>query len=118
MKLLRNWTHQWPFPEHLGLPPAMMMALANWLMCWTAPRLLVNAEEISDVDTTGADQLIKLKQDLTKLSIRFSLAHVKGVVLDLLEVTGAVEVIGAENIFESVQDGIDALLDQASQTES
>jgi SulP family sulfate permease len=69
--------------------------------------VLVNAEEINDIDTTGADQLIKLDEDLEELDIRFGMAHVKGAVRDLMDVVGVVEMIGEENIFESVQDGID-----------
>ncbi len=76
--------------------------------------VLVNAEEINGLDTTGADQLIKLKEDLDKLNIRFGLAHVKSAVRDLMGVTGAVEVIGEKNIFESVQDGIDDFLEWGS----
>ncbi|MGB3717505.1 MAG: sulfate permease [Candidatus Promineifilaceae bacterium] len=76
--------------------------------------VLVNAEEINDIDTTGVDQLIKLNEDLDKLDIRFGMAHVKGAVRDLMNVIGAVEEIGEENIFESVQDGIDDFLERRS----
>jgi high affinity sulfate transporter 1 len=76
--------------------------------------VLVNAEEINGLDTTGADQLIKLKEDLDKLNIRFGLAHVKSAVRDLMGAAGAVEAIGDENIFESVQDGIDDFLEWGS----
>ena len=76
--------------------------------------VLVNAEEINDIDTTGVDQLIKLNEDLDKLDIRFGIAHVKGAVRDLMDVIGAVDIIGEENIFESIQDGIDNFLERAS----
>ena len=76
--------------------------------------VLVNAEEINGIDTTGVDQLIKLREDLDKLNIRFGMAHVKGAVRDLMSVTGAVEAIGDENIFESVQDGINDFLERGS----
>jgi MFS superfamily sulfate permease-like transporter len=72
--------------------------------------VLVNAETINDIDTTGVDQLIELNDDLEKLDIRLRLAHVKERVRDLMDVAGAGEAIGEANIFESVQDGIDDYL--------
>ena len=61
--------------------------------------VLVNCEAINVVDTTGADQLIKLHNGLERQGIDLRLAYVKDQVRELLIRSGAEAIIGPENIY-------------------
>ncbi len=74
--------------------------------------VLVNCESINTVDTTGADQLAKLHDELERQGIDLILAYVKDPVRELLIRSGAEAIIGPENIYESVADGANAYLDK------
>lgn len=73
--------------------------------------VLVNAESINTIDTTGADMLVKLHDQLERQEISLCLEHVKDPVRDILVRYGAEEAIGSENIYESVVDGVQDFTD-------
>jgi len=72
--------------------------------------VLVNAETINDLDTTGADQLILLQRELALEGIKLSFAEVHDPVREMMRHTGVEETIGPENYHGSVDDGVRAFL--------
>jgi len=75
-------------------------------------RVLVDGETLNDIDTTGADQLIKLHGDLERDGIELTFAEVRDPVRDMMRRSGAEEVISAENFYGSVDEGVRAFLNR------
>jgi SulP family sulfate permease len=73
-------------------------------------RVLINAETMNDIDTTGADQLSDLYESLEKDGIDLVLAKVKDPVRKMMRLSGAEEVIGADNFYASVSEGVKAYI--------
>jgi high affinity sulfate transporter 1 len=73
-------------------------------------KVLVNAETINDLDTTGTDQLIKLQEELIKDGIQLAFAEVKDPVREMMRLSGAEEAIGTENFYPTVSAGVRAFL--------
>lgn len=71
-------------------------------------QVLISAETINDIDTTGIDQLLKLHQELTRQGIVLTFARVHSRVRGMLNRSNAIDVLGAEHFYESISDGIDA----------
>jgi SulP family sulfate permease len=74
--------------------------------------VLVNAETMNDIDTTGTDHLIKLHESLEKDGIGLAFAKVKDPVREMMRQSGAEEVIGAENFYHSVSAGVRAFIEK------
>jgi high affinity sulfate transporter 1 len=75
-------------------------------------RLLINAETMNDIDTTGTDQLTHLYESLEQDGIDLAFAKVKDPVRDRMRRSGAEEVIGADNFHTSVSEGVRAYLQE------
>jgi MFS superfamily sulfate permease-like transporter len=73
-------------------------------------KVLVNAETINDLDTTGTDQLINLQEELSREGIQLAFAEVKDPVREMIRLSGAEEAIGTENFYPSVSAGVRAFL--------
>lgn len=73
-------------------------------------KVLVNAETINDLDTTGTDRLIKLNEELQRDGIQLAFAEVKDPVREMMRLSGAEEAIGADNFYSSVSAGVRAFL--------
>ena len=73
-------------------------------------KVLVNAETMNNMDTTGTDQLIELQEDLEKDGIQLAFAEVKDPVREMMRMSGAEEAIGADNFYPSVSAGVRAFL--------
>jgi MFS superfamily sulfate permease-like transporter len=73
-------------------------------------QVLVPAQQINHIDSTGADQLGKLQAELGAKGILLSFAEVKSALLEAMRRTGLEERIGADNFYESIHDGVQALL--------
>ncbi|MFC2046473.1 SulP family inorganic anion transporter [Chloroflexota bacterium] len=73
-------------------------------------RVLVDGETLNDIDTTGVDQLIKLHGDLERGGIELTFAEVRDPVRDMMRRAGGEEVIGTENFYGSVDEGVRAFL--------
>jgi high affinity sulfate transporter 1 len=76
----------------------------------TVREVLVNAETMNNIDTTGTSQLIKLQKDLEKAGVHLTFAKVKDPVRDMMRLSGAEEVIGVDNFYPSVSAGVRAFL--------
>jgi MFS superfamily sulfate permease-like transporter len=76
----------------------------------TVQEVLVNAETMNNMDTTGTDQLIKLREELEKDGIQLAFAKVKDPVREMMRLSGAEEAIGTENFYPSVSEGVRAFI--------
>ena len=75
-------------------------------------RVLINAETMNDIDTTGTDLLIGLYESLEKDGIQLAFAKVKDPVRKMMRLSGAEEAIGADNFYASVSEGVRAYLQE------
>jgi SulP family sulfate permease len=76
----------------------------------TILEVLVNAETMNNMDTTGGEQLINLHEELEKDGIQVAFAKVKDPLREMMRKTGVEEAIGPENYHGSVDDGVRAFL--------
>jgi SulP family sulfate permease len=74
--------------------------------------LLIDAEGMSDIDTTATQQLGELLDDLDAVGIDVSWARVRQPVIDMLERSGLMDRIGSDDIFLEVDDAVADFLDQ------
>jgi SulP family sulfate permease len=78
----------------------------------TVQGVLINAETMNEIDTTGTDILIDLSESLDKDGIHLALAKVRDPVRVMMRLSGTEEAIGAENFYASVSEGVQAFLHQ------
>jgi high affinity sulfate transporter 1 len=65
-------------------------------------RLVVAGEPITDVDSTSADMLLELRDDLAAMGVTLALAEVKGPVMDRMRALGVVERIGEDELYPTI----------------
>jgi SulP family sulfate permease len=78
--------------------------------------VLIPAQQINQLDSTGADQLAKLQAELGAKGIAFSFAEVKSAMQAVMRRTGLEGKIGADHFYESIQDGVQAFLKRQEKT--
>ncbi len=71
-------------------------------------QVLISAETMNDIDTTGIEQLLKLHQELNRQGITLTFARVHSRVRGMLRRSGAEAAIGAENFYDAISDGVTA----------
>ena len=72
--------------------------------------VLIDAEAMNDIDITGADRLIKLNTELNSKNIVMFLSHVRDPLRDKMRRMGVEDAIGADHIYETTRDGVDAFV--------
>jgi high affinity sulfate transporter 1 len=72
--------------------------------------VVVEAQQINQLDSTGADALEKLKDELDVKDIVFSFAEVKSGVKEAMRRTGLENIIGADNFYKSLEEGVQIFL--------
>jgi SulP family sulfate permease len=77
--------------------------------------VVIDAESIGDVDSTGAGALADLADALEERGITLSFARLKAAVSEYLDRAGVLEKVGAEHVYLEVDDAVDAF--EASRTE-
>jgi SulP family sulfate permease len=77
--------------------------------------VVVDAEAIGDVDSTGAGMLADLADSLRERGITLSLARLKSAVSEYLDRAGVMEKVGAEHVYLEVDDAVAAY--EASRSE-
>jgi SulP family sulfate permease len=70
--------------------------------------VILDAESISDFDSTAAEALENLDADMERRSLELWVARANGPLRDLLQVTGMTARIGEENIYPSVRAAVTA----------
>jgi len=71
--------------------------------------VLINAEAITDLDTTGVDVLDRLREDLEVTGTRLAFARVRNPVLRMMQRTGFADRLGEDNIFLTVDAAVTEL---------
>ena len=69
--------------------------------------IILDAEVINNIDSTGASTLRELKEKYNKIGIDFYITNVKGPVRDALAKSKLTDAIGSENFFMSIQQAVD-----------
>ena len=72
--------------------------------------VLIDAEAMNDIDITGADRLITLNTELNSKNIVMLLSHVRDPLRDKMRRMGVEDAIGADHIYETTRDGVDAFV--------
>ncbi len=80
--------------------------------------VLVPAQQINDIDSTGTDLLAKLLDELSTEGVVLSFAEMKCAPLKVLRGVGLEERIGAERFHASIEDGVQAFLRRQEDTKS
>jgi MFS superfamily sulfate permease-like transporter len=78
--------------------------------------VLVAAQQVNQLDSTGADQLAKLQAELATKEIVLSVAEAKAALREMMRRTGLEEKVGTEHFYESIEDGVQAFLQRQQQT--
>jgi SulP family sulfate permease len=71
--------------------------------------VLVNAEAITDLDTTGVDVLSRLLEDLAAADVTLSFARVRSPIREMMRRTGLEEKVGPDRFFLQVDEAVEAL---------
>jgi len=69
--------------------------------------LLLDAEAIPDIDTTAADTLKEIHQELSGKGITLAIARANRPLRKTMQLTGLEDLIGEENFYPSVRTGVD-----------
>jgi sulfate permease, SulP family len=70
--------------------------------------VIIDAEAVSDFDSTAAEALENLNGDLERRGVELWMARANGPLRDLLQVTGLTDRIGQQNIHLSVRAAVTA----------
>ena len=70
--------------------------------------VLVDAEPMSIIDTTGCDMLIKLQSQLADMGITLAFARVRDPLRDMMNRAGVEAAVGPERFFDRVRHGVKA----------
>jgi SulP family sulfate permease len=104
-------------PLFFANAPYLMDQIRDLISTSTADQpikwLLFNARAIPDIDTTAADTLKQIHQELQEKGITLAMARVNKHLRETMRLTGLEDLIGAENFYPSVRAGVDAFKGQS-----
>jgi SulP family sulfate permease len=83
-----------------------LIATANPPYEW----ILIDAESIYNMDTTAVQGIEELIEDLNAMNIVLAFARLRQAVRETMNAAGLIEMIGEENIYLEVDDGVSAFL--------
>jgi SulP family sulfate permease len=72
--------------------------------------VLIDAESIHDIDTTAAQGLEELIEDLRADGLKVVFARLRNAVRTIMDAAGLIDLIGEDNIYLEIDDGVDAFL--------
>jgi uncharacterized membrane protein YidH (DUF202 family)/anti-anti-sigma regulatory factor len=75
-------------------------------------QVLIAAQQINQIDSTGADQLARLAAELEAKGIMVSFAEAKSALREVIRRTGLECQVSAEHFHESIEDGVKAFLER------
>jgi high affinity sulfate transporter 1 len=78
--------------------------------------VLIPAQQINQVDSTGSEQLGRLRAELERKGIAISFAEVKRGVREIIRHTNLEETIGADRFYESIEAGVRDCSQRLAQT--
>ena len=79
--------------------------------------VLVDCHTMNLIDTTGANALIGLSEELREKGIRLSLARVRDHVREHMRQTGVEQALGVDRIYDTLTDGVRAFVEHGSQAD-
>ena len=71
-------------------------------------QVLIDAETINLMDTTGAEMLRELQTSLDKKGITLAFARLRDPVKDKMVLAGVVDAVGADHFYDTVLEGVEA----------
>lgn len=74
--------------------------------------VLIDAESIHDIDTTAVQGLEELLEDLRDAGVHVAFARLRQAVRDVIEAADLIDVIGEDNIYLEVDDGVTAFINR------
>ena len=97
-------------PLFFANAPYLMAQIRNLISTADQPIqcLLLDAEAIPDIDTTAADTLKQLHQELREEGIALAIARANKPLRETMRLTGLEDLIGAKNFFPSIRSGVQA----------
>jgi high affinity sulfate transporter 1 len=79
--------------------------------------LLLNAEAIVEIDSTAAEMLLALPQELAGRGVRLALTRVKRMLRDQLAVAGVLELVGTDHVYPTIPTAVAAFHARREQRE-
>ncbi len=79
-------------------------------------QVLIDAETINLLDTTGAETLLELQTSLDQKGITLAFARVRDPIKDKMALTGVVDVVGADHFYDTVPEGVEAFGNTSQET--
>jgi SulP family sulfate permease len=76
--------------------------------------ILIDAESIHDMDTTAVQGLEELIEDLEDAGITLAFARLRNAVRVIMTSAGLIDMIGEENIYLEIDDGVTAYLERST----
>ena len=76
--------------------------------------VVINAEAITDLDTTGVDVLDRLREDLDATGTGLAFARVRNPVLRMMQRTGLIERLGEDDVFLTIDIAVQELAERVS----
>jgi high affinity sulfate transporter 1 len=72
--------------------------------------VLIDGESINGIDATAINTIVELNDELERKDISLRFARVRANVMEIIQRAGLDEIIGREDIYTSVHEGVDAFL--------
>jgi high affinity sulfate transporter 1 len=72
--------------------------------------VLIDGESINGIDATAVNTIIELDEELERKEISLRFARVRANVMEIMQRAGLDEIIGTEDFYTSVHEGVDAFL--------
>jgi MFS superfamily sulfate permease-like transporter len=72
--------------------------------------VLIDGESINGIDATAVNTIVELNDELSRLEISLRFARVRANVMEIMQRAGLDEVIGSEDFYTSVHEGVDAFM--------
>ena len=72
--------------------------------------VLIDGESINGIDATAVNTIIELDEELERKEISLRFARVRANVMEIMQRAGLEEIIGSEDFYTSVHEGVDAYL--------
>jgi len=80
------------------------------------PRVvLVDGESINGIDATAIYTIIELNDELKRADVKLRFARVRANVMEIMQRSDLVEIIGSDHFYVSIQNGVDAFLSEGQE---
>ncbi len=77
--------------------------------------VLIDGESINGIDATAIFTTIELNDELKRANVELRFARVRANVMEIMQRSDLVEIIGSDHFYVSIQDGVDAFLSEGQE---